>query len=410
MLRAVASLSSSAVGRPVVPPRARRAPCRGPSARAPAARLRARARGEHASWDSSSGTRPPPSHSVATTFFDAYAALEIPDDASSTQIRASYVALQKKFHPDVYSGDDASERSSDVNRAYEILVDDVKRADLDAAIRRLGKSRRREDSATLIPATGIVGPLRAALLHKMDVCGAEVHGLEECEADVVWRMTESIREWGKMLAFTSELPLPLPLQCDDVENGVRLAMVTFENGVVREVGALVITVEVVGLEDDLYGTSQLAGFEDSSPSSEHKVEVRVSRRWQEVANPMAYQSNPLPGEGRILANFAEEFAFLKEAELAGSSAVSSAAFGVAEKKTSSLNEMFSNAVSAISSFALPILPMLGSSNPKGGAYEGYKINRAPRSEREEEKEEVKAVVVEEEPECLQEEECELAHW
>jgi DnaJ-domain-containing protein 1 len=238
MLRAVASLSSSAVGRPVVPACARRAQKRGTSARARAARLRAR--GAHATWDSSSETHSP-SHSVATAFFDAYAALEIPDDASSTQIRASYVALQKKFHPDVYAGDDASKRSSDVNRAYEILVDDVKRANLDAAIRRLGKTRRREDSATLIPATGIVGPLRAALLHKMDVCGAEVHGLEECEADVVWRMTESIREWGKMLAFTSELPLPLPLQCDDVENGVRLAMVTFENSVVREVGALVIT-------------------------------------------------------------------------------------------------------------------------------------------------------------------------
>ena len=303
MLRAVASLSSSAVGRPVVPARARHALSRGPSARAggPGARPPPRGRAPPPP-----PPKPrPPSQSVATAFFDAYAALEIPDDASSTQIRASYVALQKKFHPDVYAGDDASERSSDVNRAYEILVDDVKRADLDAEIRRLGKTRRREDSATLISATGIVGPLRAALLHKMDVCGAEVHGLEECEADVVWRMTESIREWGKMLAFTSELPLPLPLQCDDVENGVRLAMVTFENGVVREVGALVISVEVVGLEYDLYGTSQLAGFEDSSPSSEHKVEVRVSRRWQEVANPMAYQSNPLPGEGRILANFAE---------------------------------------------------------------------------------------------------------
>jgi hypothetical protein len=121
---------------------------------------------------------------------------------------------------------------------------------------------------------------------------------------------------------------------------------------------------------------------------------------------MAYQSNPLPGEGRILANFAEEFAFLKEAELAGSPAASSATAGVAEKKASPLNEMFSNAVSAISSFALPILPMLGSSNPKGGAYEGYKINRAPRSEQEEEKEEV----VEEEQECLEEEECEVAYW
>ena len=273
MLRAVASLSSSAVGRPVVPACARRAPNRGTSARARAARsARARADG-----------RQPPSHSVATAFFDAYAALEIPDDASSTQIRASYVALQKKFHPDVYAGDDASKRSSDVNRAYEILVDDVKRADLDAAIRRLGKTRRREESATLIPATGIVGPLRAALLHKMDVCGAEVHGLEECEADVVWRMTESIREWGKMLAFTSELPLPLPLQCDDVENGVRLAMVTFENSVVREVGALVITVGSLGSRTTSR-TSQLAGFGDSSP--------RPSTKWRCACLPLARGGQP----------------------------------------------------------------------------------------------------------------------
>ena len=120
---------------------------------------------------------------------------------------------------------------------------------------------------------------------------------------------------------------------------------------------------------------------------------------------MAYQSNPLPGEGRILANFAEEFAFLKEAELAGSPAASSATAGVAEKKASPRTRC---SATRFRRFFLRVAdpPMLGSSNPKGGAYEGYKINRAPKSEREEEKEEV----VEEEQECLEEEECEVAYW
>ena len=40
----------------------------------------------------------------------------------------------------------------------------------------------------------------------MEVCGS----VDACEIDVTERMVESIREWGRMLAFTSELPLPLP--------------------------------------------------------------------------------------------------------------------------------------------------------------------------------------------------------
>ena len=401
MVLAMATLSS-AVGRQSVSAPFRRVANRGCSARTYFSRPRAKVRGAHSSWDSS-GTSSGRSPTVSA-FFDAYAALEIPDDASSTQIRASFVALQKKFHPDVYSGEDASRRSADVNRAYAILTDDVTRSDLDAEIRRMGKHRKVSDAATLIPATGIVGPLRAALLSKMDVCGAEVHGLEECEADVVWRMTESIREWGKMLAFTSELPLPLPLQCDDVENGVRLAMVTFENSAVREVGALVITVDVVGLDDELNGTGQLAGFEASSPSAEHKVEVHVSRRWQEVANPMAYNANPLPGEGRILANFAEEFAFLREAEQTGVYSVDNSDDTA---KSNSFGEFFSNAVSAISSLALPILPLFGGNTapPPGGAYDGYRINRSPEA-----KDTTEDKKQDDDDECLTGEECVVAHW
>ena len=39
------------------------------------------------------------------------------------------------------------------------------------------------------------------------------------------------------------MPLPLPLRCDDVANGLRVAFVTFADDELQEVGALCITVE-----------------------------------------------------------------------------------------------------------------------------------------------------------------------
>ena len=92
-----------------------------------------------------------------------------------------------------------------------------------------------------------------------------------------------------------------------------------------------------------------------------------------MANPTAYESNPLPGEARILGNFAEEFAYLvgdaQCAEVEGASGI----LGI-----------FSNVVSAVSSFALPILPMFGGHDGRtpGGAYDGphpkEEENRRPR--------------------------------
>ena len=255
--------------------------------------------------------------------FDAYEVLQVPDDASALQVRESFVALQKKYHPDVYDGEDVATRSAWINRAYDILTSDDARSDLDRALREANGGRRAR-ATTIISAHGIVGPLREILLARMDVCGGETEKSEICDVDVAERMTESIREWGKMLAFTSELPLPLPLQCDDVENGLRLAMVAFENGSVREVGALEMTVEtsVSSPRDPL--ASSITVHDDDEVS----VTVRVARKWAEVANPTAYESNPLPGEARILGNFAEEFAFLvgdaQGAEVEGARAGSSA--------------------------------------------------------------------------------------
>ena len=298
--------------------------------------------------------------------FDAYEVLQVPDDASALQVRESFVALQKKYHPDVYDGEDVATRSAWINRAYDILTSDDARSDLDRALREANGGRRAR-ATTIISAHGIVGPLREILLARMDVCGGETEKSEICDVDVAERMTESIREWGKMLAFTSELPLPLPLQCDDVENGLRLALVAFENGSVREVGALEMTVEtsVSSPRDPL--ASSITVHDDDEVS----VTVRVARKWAEVANPTAYESNPLPGEARILGNFAEEFAFLvgdaQGAEVEGASGI----LGI-----------FSNVVSAVSSFALPILPMFGGHDGRtpGGAYDGYRIRKKRKTD------------------------------
>ena len=299
------------------------------------------------------------------TVFDAYAVLEVPDSASGHVIRESFVALQKKYHPDVYPGDDADVRSANINRAYDILTDDRSRAALDAELLRANGGKRRVGGGkTILSAEGIVGPIRERLLERMDVCGAETP--HACDVDVIDRMTESIREWGKMLAFTSELPLPLPLQCDDVEGGLRLAMVSYDGGAVREVGALIITVDTVV-------TSRGASRDGSDDAI--KVQARVRRSWSEVANPTAYESNPLPGEGRVLANFREEFSFLVG---------ESAAPGTTEK--TGIEKIFSNVVSAVSSFALPVMPMFGGHDdpPPGGSYDGYRIKRAKKDENEEE--------------------------
>ena len=78
-------------------------------------------------------------------------------------------------------------------------------------------------------------------------------------------------------------------------------MVSYDGGAVREVGALIITVDTVV-------TSRGASRDGSDDAI--KVQARVRRSWSEVANPTAYESNPLPGEGRVLANFREEFSFL----------------------------------------------------------------------------------------------------
>ena len=62
---------------------------------------------------------------------DYYAILGVLPNAESVVSRAAYRALSKLYHPDVYSGNDAAQKMSDINEAYEIIVDGNKRQEYD---------------------------------------------------------------------------------------------------------------------------------------------------------------------------------------------------------------------------------------------------------------------------------------
>jgi curved DNA-binding protein CbpA len=67
--------------------------------------------------------------------FDPYAALGVARAASAAEIRAAYLDLASRYHPDRHQGnpleDLASAKLIEVNRAYEILSDPARRAAYD---------------------------------------------------------------------------------------------------------------------------------------------------------------------------------------------------------------------------------------------------------------------------------------
>ena len=72
-----------------------------------------------------------------------YEILEVSENASAEVIKASYRALMRKFHPDVYKGDKdfATEQVKIINEAYEVLSDPQKRALYDSYLKSVHESR-----------------------------------------------------------------------------------------------------------------------------------------------------------------------------------------------------------------------------------------------------------------------------
>ena len=68
--------------------------------------------------------------------WDPYAVLSVARTATAEEIRAAYLSLAARYHPDQHQGNPleelASARMTEINRAYEILSDGTRRAAFDA--------------------------------------------------------------------------------------------------------------------------------------------------------------------------------------------------------------------------------------------------------------------------------------
>lgn len=63
-----------------------------------------------------------------------YDTLGVPPTATPEEIRSAYRTLLREYHPDVYRGPDpelAAHRSREINDAYEVLIDPVRRSNYD---------------------------------------------------------------------------------------------------------------------------------------------------------------------------------------------------------------------------------------------------------------------------------------
>lgn len=59
---------------------------------------------------------------------DFYDLLKVSRDADTSQIKKAFRKASLEFHPDKNPGDeDAAEKFTKINRAYEVLTDEVKR-------------------------------------------------------------------------------------------------------------------------------------------------------------------------------------------------------------------------------------------------------------------------------------------
>ncbi|GMH21845.1 hypothetical protein Nepgr_023688 [Nepenthes gracilis] len=63
---------------------------------------------------------------------DYYKLLEVDYDATEEVIRSNYIRLALKWHPDKHKGqDDATSRFQEINEAYQVLSDPVKKQEYD---------------------------------------------------------------------------------------------------------------------------------------------------------------------------------------------------------------------------------------------------------------------------------------
>ncbi|GKV09457.1 hypothetical protein SLEP1_g20956 [Rubroshorea leprosula] len=91
-------------------------------------------------WDNSQEPQQPDEDSPLNFDFisllskpkDYYKILEVDYDATEDAIRTNYIRLALKWHPDKQKGEDsATSRFQEINEAYQVLSDPVKRSEYD---------------------------------------------------------------------------------------------------------------------------------------------------------------------------------------------------------------------------------------------------------------------------------------
>ena len=84
---------------------------------------------------------------------DYYRVLGVLDDAEDVVIRAAYRALAQRYHPDKWQGDPAevSRRMAEINAAYEVLSDSLKRRQYDLTRSDLNSYKKQSKKADTEP-------------------------------------------------------------------------------------------------------------------------------------------------------------------------------------------------------------------------------------------------------------------
>jgi len=75
---------------------------------------------------------------------DFYRILGVKPEASFKEIKTAFRKLSLKFHPDINKSSDADERFAEINEAYRVLKDPVRRARYDALIESKANQRKQE--------------------------------------------------------------------------------------------------------------------------------------------------------------------------------------------------------------------------------------------------------------------------
>lgn len=132
---------------------------------------------------------------------DPYELLGVPRDATEAEIRSAFRRLAAQHHPDRNPGDvGAQQRFADLNRAYQILSDDEKRAAWD----RFGEAAFRPGGFGQGAPFANFNDLEDALRQVMGAFGLQRPPKNAVKVEVSLSLEEAIRGCTKTIAYDSK--------------------------------------------------------------------------------------------------------------------------------------------------------------------------------------------------------------